>query len=269
MDTGDSGMKEFAAWVHVNIPFAMLQEGYLDVFLAAELNPEIGLDGVALDSYSYADFQRVAEKFQDRGLAVTIHGPFVDLSAGSPDPMVTAVTRHRFEQVLRVIPLFRPRRVVCHAGYDERRHGYFRESWIEGSVSMWSWLGSRVREEGSLLVLENVYEKEPEEMEMLLKRLRNAGVGLCLDVGHHAVFSRTSIEVWLKSLSPYLSQLHLHDNLGKRDEHLALGRGKIDLHILFRALDRMGMGPIVTTLEPHREEDVQPSMDYLEKVWPW
>jgi sugar phosphate isomerase/epimerase len=265
----DDVKRKFSMWVHVNIPFAMLREGYLERFLAAELNPEIGLDGNVLDSCSPADFKYVAEQLHTGGLAVTLHGPFIDLSAGSPDPMVRAVTRRRFEQMLQVISFFRPKSVVCHGGYDEKRHHYFGKYWVEESIELWSWLGSRVRDEGSVLLLENVYEKNPQEMGALLEGLRGAGVGLCLDVGHHAAFSRTPLEVWLESLATFLRQLHLHDNRGLQDEHLPLGGGNVNFEELFRLLVKMGIGPLITTLEPHREEDLDPSVEYLEKVWPW
>lgn len=261
--------KTLSKWVHVNIPFTMLRDDYLNAFLAARLNPEIGLDGVALDAHTLADFQFVAERVREQGLGVTIHGPFVDLSAGSPDPKVKAVTRHRLEQILRLIPVFQPKRVVCHGGYDRKRHHYFQEFWVEESLKTWSWLGSRVRDEGSVLVLENVYEEEPREIGILLEGLGHVDVGLCLDVGHQAVFSQTPLEMWLQSLSPYLRQLHLHDNHGNQDEHLPLGQGRVNFERLFRRLDEMGIGPVTSTLEPHREEDVGPSIEYLEKVWPW
>jgi sugar phosphate isomerase/epimerase len=269
MRSSGDGKNRISEWVHVNIPFAMLREDYWKAFLAAEMNPEIGLDGYALDSYAPADFQFIAERFRERNLSVTIHGPFMDLSAGSPDPRIRAVTRQRFEQMLPVIAMFGPRRVVCHAGYDDRRHHYFREQWLEQSLEIWSWLASRVKEEGSILVLENVYEQEPQEISVLLERLPHEEVGLCLDVGHQSVFSDCSLEAWLHSTSAYLRHLHLHDNRGGRDEHLPLGRGQVNFQELFRILVEMELGPLTTTMEPHREEDVRPSVEYLEKLWPW
>jgi len=119
------------------------------------------------------------------------------------------------------------------------------------------------------MMLENVYDQSPDEMIDLLENLRDVGVGFCLDSGHQAVFSTTPMAGWIASLGPYLRQLHLHDNCGNQDEHLALGRGHIDFPQLFKLLIAFSPARPVITLEPHREEELQPSLKYLETIWPW
>ena len=253
--------------VQVNIPFAMLHESYLDRFISRGLNPEIGLDAAALDGYSLSDFKSTAEQLRNRGLSTTFHAPFMDLSAGSPDPKIRAVTRSRFEQVLNLVPVFNPKTVVCHAGYDEKRYWYIKDAWIEKSLEMWSWLGKRIQDEGAVLMLENVYEYYPADIRGLFEGL--AGVGFCLDIGHQAVFGRTAPEIWVKELGAYIGQLHLHDNLGYHDEHLAMGKGNIDFQGLFKELMVVKKDPPVITLEPHNGEDLWPNLEFLEKIWPW
>ena len=255
--------------VQVNIPFKMLYETYLDRFLGYELNPEVGIDAGALERFDFSDFQRIAEKLQAHHLSITLHGPFIDLSAGSTDPAIKAVTRSRFEQLLKLVPVFRPRAVVCHAGYDWKRYGYAREEWIESSLDTWSWLAGSLVEQGSRLMLENVYEKEPQDIGIILEGLKNQNVGFCLDAGHLFAFGNGELEPWLEGLGSYIGQLHLHDNHGSNDEHLPLGQGNIDFKHLFAYLISNDLPRPIITLEPHREEDLWPSLDYLATVWPW
>ena len=255
--------------VQVNIPFTMLHESYLERFIKYGLNPEIGFDAVALDQYSLSDYSGIADQLHECGRTITFHAPFADLSPGSADPKVWAITQSRFEQILRLIPIFRPKTLVGHAGYDEKRYGYNRAVWVEKSLEMWSWLAKRVRDEGTLLVLENVYEHRPEDIRFLFEKLQDQRVGFCLDIGHQAAFSRTPLEKWIESLGQYIAQLHLHDNSGKMDEHQALGRGLIDFHMFFQKLITVRKTPPIITLEPHREEHLWPSLEYLEGVWPW
>lgn len=255
--------------VQVNIPFTMLVEGYLDLFIRERLNPEIGFDATALDRYGTADFAGISEQLHKQGLNITFHAPFMDLSPGSSDPQVRGVTKARFEQVLQLVPLFEPATVVCHASYDEKRYGYERDSWVDRSVEMWAWLGKRIRDEGSVLMLENVYEYGPDDMKILFERLAGVDVGFCLDTGHQAAFGRVPLEEWVKTLDPYLGQLHLHDNAGMKDEHMAMGKGKTDFRMLLGQLKAIREAPPVITLEPHKEEDLLPSLEYLEKIWPW
>lgn len=253
--------------VQVNIPFTMLQDTYLERFLEEGLNPEIGLDATALDCFSREAFAQISKRLSRRNLRVTLHAPFIDLSPGSPDPEVWRLTRRRYEQVLKLIPLFRPRTVVCHVGFERKRYGYLKEIWYRNSIRMWSWLGDCVSDEGSKLMLENVFEDGPDDLTPVFEKLDSERVGFCLDTGHQSAFGKASLEAWVDRLGPYLGQVHLHDNLGKDDDHMRLGAGVINFSDLFSLLkDRK---PPVVTLEPHKEEDLLPSLDYLEKIWPW
>lgn len=262
-------MNRILRHVHVNIPFTMLKETYLQRFLEKGINPEIGFDAYALDSFSDDELEGAARSLRKRALAVTIHAPFVDLSAGSPDPQVRALTRHRFEQLLKAAQHFHPLRIVCHGGYDWKRYDYLKEKWIGNSLNTWRWMANEARNQGAALMLENVYERGPEELAVLLGPLRADGVGFCLDTGHLAAFSATPLSEWVSSLGSYLGQLHLHDNFGDWDDHLAVGQGNIDFGFLFKALKTLREDPFPITLEPHREEDLSLSLEYLEKIWPW
>ncbi|MCP4108667.1 MAG: hypothetical protein GY749_24490 [Desulfobacteraceae bacterium] len=135
-------MKQITDKIHVNAPFKMLYETYLGYFIKHRLNPEISFDAVTLESFSMSDFRKVAEQLLAHNLSITFHGPFMDLCPGSSDPGIRELTRHRFEQVLELIPLFKPKIMVCHAGYDWKRYLDKRDFWIEKSLEIWSWLGA-------------------------------------------------------------------------------------------------------------------------------
>jgi sugar phosphate isomerase/epimerase len=238
-------------------------------FVELGLNPEIGFDADTFIKFSRPDFNMMAERLHQRALTITLHAPFIDLSAGSPDPDIRAITRRRFEQVMKVVPIFKPKTVVCHLGYDLKRYESFRDKWIENSLEIWSWLGARLKGSGSQLMIENVYEYSPDDMRIIFEHLKDQNVGFCLDTGHQAAFSRTPLEGWLDSLGPYLGQLHLHDNRGRVDEHMAIGQGRIDFEALLKTLKALRPNPPLITLEPHTQGDLWRSLDYLEKIWPW
>lgn len=247
----------------------MLEEKYFELVLEKGINPEIGLDASALDNTSYAVFREYADAIKKRGLSVTFHAPFVDLSPGSIDPEIRAVSRHRLEQVLRLVPLFHPKTVVCHTGYETLRHGYMLDQWIENSLEQWRWFSERLVAEGARLMLENVFEAGPEDFFSLFSAIGHKGVGFCLDVGHQMAFSRSSLEKWLDVLGPFLGQLHLHDNNGKGDDHLAMGQGRVEFDVLFRFLKETARERPLITLEPHVDADLWPSLEYLKKHWIW
>lgn len=266
---GEAFMRDLRRYVQVHTTFTDLWNGETGHFIRHALNPEIGIDAAALERFSAEDFAGIAETLRRRDLTVTLHAPFVDLSAGSTDPAIRAATRRRFEQILDLVPLFKPRTVVAHAGYDWRRYEYFRKTWVENSVAFWGWVAEGLNREGARLMLENVYENAPGEVLELFERLRSQRVGLCLDCGHLTAFGRATMDEWLSVLGPFIGQLHLHDNLGHRDDHLPMGRGRIDFARLFAFLKADRATPPVMTMEVHRPDDVWASLECLQRLWPW
>ncbi|MCF8110405.1 MAG: sugar phosphate isomerase/epimerase [Desulfobacteraceae bacterium] len=257
--------------VQVNIPFTWLmdqQADYMEVFLENGINPEIGIDAEALDRFAQSDFQAAASKFRDAGCSITLHGPFLDLSPGSPDSEIRAVTENRLLQTGRAADAFLPQTIVYHAGYDETRYGFFREEWYEKAPETWRQTARRLADKKIRLMLENVYETDPDQLVRLFEVIDDSNIGCCLDIGHLSVFSKIPAHVWIKKLSPYLGQLHLHDNDGKSDQHLGLGRGSIDFTPLFDWLKTARPIPVIT-LEPHRKNDLIQSISYLSTILPF
>ena len=197
-------MQNLIKYIHVNIPFTMLYDSYLKLFLQHELNPEIGIDAKALERFSLEDFQSIAKRLQAYSPDITLHGPFVDLSPGSLDPTIRQATRNRFEQMLQLVDVFNPSAVVCHAGYDRNRYGFHLEEWLDNSLDLWSWLSSSLQSHGALLMLENVYEDGPEDIRLLFERLDLQNVGFCLDPGHSVAFGKASVNDWIETMEPYL-----------------------------------------------------------------
>lgn len=261
-------LPEIVSRIQVRIPLNVLLSRPVTGFIQAGLNPEIGLNALDLTLNSSDRIGAAAQQFRKAGRRITLHAPFADLAAGSSDPAIRAVTRHRLAQMLRLLPVLSPETVVCHTGYDWRHHGHYRRQWLENSLETWIWLATQIRDFGSRLMLENVYEQNPEELRVFLEPLSPWGVGFCLDTGHQAAFSNATMDQWLDALLPCLGQVHIHDNRGRKDEHLAPGFGHIDFKRLFDRLALLNRRPTVT-LEINSESDLPASLEYLGGIWPW
>jgi sugar phosphate isomerase/epimerase len=84
-------------------------------------------------------------------------------------------------------------------------------------------------------------------------------MGLVLDVGH-----ANTCGTLLEFLShPALTHIHLHDNSGKGDEHLALGQGCIDLQPVLETIKEKN---ISAALEQKTEKAVFESLQILKKL---
>ena len=234
--------------VQVNIPYRRLVESYLDIFVANRINPEIGLDADALENFTRSDYESIAAALSAYGPRITLHGPFIDLSAGSKDPRIRKVTRHRLGQVLDLIPIFKPISLVCHAGYDAKRYSFFKEEWHRNSLDTWSWFARELNALGVRLMLENVYEKDPRDLLVLLESLEPENVGLCLDIGHLWSFGQSTPEMWLDTLGRFIGQFHLHDNDRTFDQHVGIGFGSIDFTPVWRYIRSRKQDPPVVTL---------------------
>lgn len=249
----------------INAPWYDLIEKYLDLFLEHRIQPEIGLEGLCLYNEDRSSFEYVAKRLQSRGLACTLHAPFFDLTPGGLDPYILEKTREKLQAAFALIPVFQPRSIVCHLQFEANKHGYMFNKWFANAHATWAQLIPLAAGHNVPVMFENTYEKEPSIHTAMLKKLESPFAKFCLDVGHLLAFAGSTWPQWLPAMLPWLGQLHLHDNSGGRDLHLAPGRGIFDFAGLFAFLKNSGVHPILT-FEPHSEEDLWQTFAYLEET---
>jgi sugar phosphate isomerase/epimerase len=116
------------------------------------------------------------------------------------------------------------------------------------------------------LYLENTFEQTPCSLACLAARLPE-NCGVCFDVGHwYAVaggVKKRNLENWLDTLEPFIRHLHLHDNHGIYDEHLALGRGNIDWDYFAALIAARKFKPGVTFETSFDMRDLLATRQYL------
>lgn len=249
----------------VNAPFLYLQKN-INSFLERGIQPEIGLEGEVLYSQDRKDFETIAIKLQNNNLSCTLHAPFFELSIGSLDPFIRKVSRDKYKKAFELIEIFQPKSIVCHLGFEENKHGYKEKEWFKYTLEGWQELVEISANHHTPVMLENTYEKNPRQHKKIFEALSSPFAGFCLDVGHVMAFAGNSWQDWLPELKPWLGQLHLHDNDGQKDRHLPIGSGLFDFKGLAAYLTENSMNPLVT-LEPHREEDVEPCLLAFEKFF--
>ncbi len=251
--------------VFVCCPFDLLVDRYLSRFLEEHMNPEIGLNAGVLDRFQWSSFKEVAGSLETEGLSCTVHGPYTDLSIGAIDKKVRSISIERIKQALEIAALFRARSLVCHTGFDLKHYYTMRDRWLGNAIESLALLSDCASLFNIPIMLENVFEPDPSIHREIFEAIISPFLGFCLDIGHIGVFSKMELGYWLKDLGRRLGQLHLHDNRGVHDDHLAIGEGIMDFDGLFSWLYGERKRPIVT-LEPHDEKAVLPALEGLARL---
>jgi sugar phosphate isomerase/epimerase len=240
--------------IHISIPYDILIQRQ-DEIISRGINPEISLSSEMLDHCDETDIVRLSGALKKASLSCSMHAPFMDLAPGAVDSKIRSVTEERFNQVLHLGALLRPKIIVFHPEYDAWRHQEVFDLWLSGSLQMWSPIVKKAGELGVFIALENVFDRGPEVLKMLIDKINSPYCGFCFDTGHSLVFSKKKWLSWMKVLSSYLMEVHLHDNTGKTDEHLPPGDGNFDFLEFLRYVHQLPQ-TLLYTLEVHQEENV-------------
>jgi sugar phosphate isomerase/epimerase len=243
---------------HAHVPFNRIAE-YRDLIKKKKLNLEIYFGSAVLDAIT-EDEVRGLRAFLDYQPSLSIHAPFMDLSPGAVDTKVRRATTERFSQVLDIAEILRPRVIVFHSGYEKWKYALNVGIWLQKSLLTWRPVNVRASEIGVKIAIENIFEDEPSNLKLLMEEMASDNFGVCFDTGHCHLFSAVPLEDWMRSLNPYILELHLHDNDRTSDLHLPIGEGTFDFDTFFRLLARRDC---VFTLEAHTPEHFMKSLEYL------
>ncbi|MBN2171403.1 MAG: sugar phosphate isomerase/epimerase [Candidatus Krumholzibacteriota bacterium] len=244
-----------------HVPLAWLPR-YEEALARLPVGLELLVDHEALDPAFRTELERLAASLGAAGRPCRFHAPFRDLSPGGHDPEAVALARRRLEAALELAPRFGVAQIVAHTAWDPDGYALEAEAWRERSARFWGPLGERAAALGCRFALENVFDRDPDALAALLDRLPETAFGVNLDLGHWHAYSRTPLAGWLERLGGRLLSLHLHDNAGRSDQHLPLGRGSVPWEAVFAAVRELGR-PLDWTVENHSLEEVLASAAFL------
>lgn len=184
--------------------------------------------------------KRVRMWIHGTSLRLSLHGAFIDINPGSPEPLVREAARKRVEEALLAANLLQAQTVVFHSGFNPMLRGPGRMSkWIDTAAHFWRSVLSELEPEATVVV-ENMWEPSPEPLKLLVDSVDSPRFRICLDTGHLNVFSQVLPEVWIESLSQRIVHIHLNDNNGDWDQELPLGHGTFDFPQFFNLLNSLG-----------------------------
>lgn len=211
------------------------------------------------------EMNRLVEFYQREGLpkGSTMHGAFFDIVVFSHDLRIREISELRMEQSMKIAVRIGVKGVVFHTNispvlssmeYDQRA--------IEMTVEYLECLLKRYPD--TEIYLENMFDADPDILAAISERLCiYENYGVCFDYAHASI-SSTPIQTWVEALAPYIKHIHINDNNLKRDQHLALGDGKIDWQ-QFMEYRKKNFDNCSLVIETTLPENQRRSLKYLEQ----
>ena len=195
-------------------------------------------------------------------IEITVHAPFSDLNPASVVDTIWKETVRQIKQCVELSADF-SRVVVVHPGILSPLGSQMPDRAWERNVEALKELCGYARDYGVTLCLENMPNTEkllgrtPYEVFGMVESVE--GLGMAFDVGH--ANTMRNVDAFLKEKDRF-THVHIHDNNGKKDEHLELGKGSVDWgRVLPELKDFRGM----MVIEARSLEEGMRSLEYARK----
>lgn len=234
------------------------REEYLELAIKESLDFEI----IELSSkYVNKEIPReVIEWYKKSCRAKSLHGVFMDIYPVSNDEDIKKVSRNKCELSCRLAKELGAENIVFHSTALTFCRASLEISWGKAAAEYYQELAEK---QGINIFIENFSDIDYIPMKHMMDNVNSDKVGICLDVGH-SNFSRCTLEQWIEGLGDYIKYIHISDNNGLWDDHLALGEGTVELHRISEFWENKGRS-LPVTLEVGGFNSIKKSLDYLKR----
>ena len=179
---------------------------------------------------------RIQDVLRSTGLDFTAHLPFSDLNLASVNQPIWDESIKQMSNAIHLLGEITDL-VVVHPGHLSPLGAELPDkAWKQNILGMQR-LCDIAREYGITVSIENMPDiyhllgRFPEEIEGMVQNVDRSNVGITLDVGHANL---------TKTLDSFLEldfkHVHLHDNFGKKDDHISLGSGNVNWNKVLKRL---------------------------------
>ncbi|MDD1702378.1 MAG: sugar phosphate isomerase/epimerase [Methanoregula sp.] len=174
------------------------------------------------------NFKKISEVIASTKLGISVHAPYGDLNLATlNDPIWRESIRQIEICIERASEL--TDKVTIHPGYLSPSGKLLPQKVWDLQKEALRIIGKCAVEHSVLACLENMISqkeflcRDPEELMGMTEGIE--GIGLTFDFGHANTLGK--VPAFLKHVAR-ANHIHIHDNHGISDEHLALGDGTID-----------------------------------------
>ena len=194
--------------------------------------------------------KKVLDGFDGR---LGIHGPFINVPINANDPEIGPIVTRRYLTALQAAEALGATQMVIHSPFTtwdafnlgmlppDSTGKWSRQAKMDDVRAVMGPVVKRAEEIGLTLVIENIEDRDPVDRKDLAESFSSPNVKLSIDTGHaHYAHGRTGappVDYYVRDAGEMLAHVHLQEADGYADRHWAPGRGTINWHAVFGALE--------------------------------
>ena len=204
------------------------------------------------------------EILESFNLKYSIHSPFMDVNIAALQNKSRLNSINQIKDSIDLANKIDADVVVIHPGLAPfLANKYFSGKVYETANNSIKELGEYSRDLGVMSTIENmpifeamIYYKLPDLHELLT----SYDMHMTLDIGHANHAGYPANEMYFDSIK----HIHIHDNFGDEDAHLALGEGSIDLKYIVNTLEKNNYDGIYI-IEVNDYDSIKNSYEYMKE----
>ena len=205
-----------------------------------------------------------ADILESYNLKYSIHSPFMDVNIAALQDKSRLNSIKQIKDSIDLANKINAEAVVIHPGLAPfLANKYFLDKVYETANNSIKELGEYGRDLGVLATIENMPTFDGmlyNNMEDLHNLLTSLDMSMTLDIDHanHSGYSPDQM------IFDSIKHIHIHDNFGDEDAHLALGEGSIELKYIVNSLEEKNYDGIYI-IEVNDYDSIKKSYEYMKK----
>ncbi len=230
---------------------------------ALEFIENLGIDYAEL-VHQFPSENIDADILESYNLKYSIHSPFMDVNIAALQDKSRLNSIKQIKDSIDLANKINAEAVVIHPGLAPfLANKYFLDKVYETANNSIKELGEYGRDLGVLATIENMPTFDGmlyNNMEDLHNLLTSLDMSMTLDIGHanHSGYSPDQM------IFDSIKHIHIHDNFGDEDAHLALGEGSIELKYIVNSLEEKNYDGIYI-IEVNDYDSIKKSYEYMKK----
>ncbi|MDO5862040.1 MAG: sugar phosphate isomerase/epimerase family protein [Thermoplasmata archaeon] len=182
------------------------------------------------------DTTRILEILDENDLACQVHAPICDWNLAAMSTRLREASVKETIATIEAAEEIGARMVTVHPGLSSMAVGGLEERAAEHARAALMVIDRFVDGRDLTVAIENMPNVPfflGRTAEQLKSLVDGTDLGICFDIGHANTMGQ--IDAMIDTFGDRIANIHIHDNNGKRDEHLTIGDGAIDFqHVIGR-----------------------------------